>query len=105
MTEQIFWIPGRPDVSFHYEVVETDAKRLALGLLNEFDQRDIPFEGRCGLVWEGCELENCKWLGVFWAPHRKLIRNSMALYHEDAIYPPALVLQPSGIIYGRVYDR
>lgn len=104
MTEfKIIWPgSGKVHASFHFEVFEGDAKRLALRLLHEFDQRNIPFEGRHGLVWDGCELEHQKWWGVLWTPHPKLILNSMCLYHEDAIYPPAIVLRPEAIIYGKI---
>jgi hypothetical protein len=29
----------------------------------------------------------------------------MTLYHDDAIYPPAIVLRPEGIIYGKIDER
>jgi hypothetical protein len=106
MTEFTFILADRDKrITFNFEVFAKDSLGLAARLVEAFDERDIPREGRRGLAWSGCEFAGLMYFGVLWVPHHRLMSKTMTLYHDDAIYPPAIVLRPEGIIYGKIDER
>jgi hypothetical protein len=63
-------------------------------------ERDVPFEGRCGLV--GSPIKPQRRYGIDWAYDPRLTSMLAVGWHRDAIIPPAIALRPEAIIYCKI---
>ena len=102
MEEFIFSVAGTCRRAIAISSRKRYPESLMADLVLIADQRDIPFEGRLGLISNDFAHLSGTRHGVLWGVHLKLVSGMMVLYHVDAVYPPALALDPDAIIYGMV---
>ena len=62
------------------------------------NENDVPDDGkRVGIQSE--QTEPFEWCGIRFGYDRRLGRGLVIAWHEDAVIPPATVLQPKGIVH------
>ena len=91
---------GFSEVTVTIEVHAEDRLGLLEALIRAIENREIPPEECFGSFgWDASPLPVS---GVVWSHDNRLHPEMAVIWHRRAIVPPALVLDPKAIIYGRV---
>jgi len=91
---------GFSEVTVNIEVHAEDRLGLLEALIRAIADREIPPEECFGSFgWDASPLPAS---GVVWSHDNRLHPEMAVIWHRRAIVPPALVLDPKAIIYGRV---
>jgi len=91
---------GFSEVTVNIEVHAEDRLGLLEALIRAIADREIPPEECFGSFgWDASPLPVS---GVVWSHDNRLHPEMAVIWHRRAIVPPALVLDPKAIIYGRV---
>jgi hypothetical protein len=92
--------PGVSEVAITIEVHGETEEDLLLRLAFAIAERDIPPNKCVGLVgWVTSPINVGE---VRWEYSSKLMPEMAVIWHPNAVIPPATLLDPSGVIYGRV---